>query len=72
MTLYAVLARDLSPPWIGAADSPERACEQARMQGGNPPGPTNILVVIASEDQWVYTVYEVSVLIKETPEPSMT
>ncbi|MCB1921263.1 MAG: hypothetical protein KDJ28_14975 [Candidatus Competibacteraceae bacterium] len=72
MTLYAVLARDPSLLWIGAADSPEGACENARMQGKNPPGPRNILVVIASEEHWVYTVYEVSALLKETPEPSMT
>lgn len=69
--IYAVLARDPSPPWIGYADSPEGACELARMQGKNPPRPNNILIVIASDEQWVCTVYEVSALTKETPEPSI-
>jgi len=69
--IYAVLARDASPPWIGYVDSPEGACENARMQAKNPPGLTNILVVIASEDQWIYTVYEVEKLLKQTPEPSI-
>ena len=69
--IYAVLARDASPPWIGYADSPEGACELARMQAKNPPGPTNILVVIASEDQWIYTVYEVDKLIKKVSEPTI-
>jgi hypothetical protein len=69
--IYAVLARDQSLPWIGYADSPEGACENARMQAPNPPGPTNILVVIASDDQWVYTVYELSDALRHTPEPSI-
>jgi hypothetical protein len=71
MAIYAVLSRDPLPPWIGYADSPESACEQARMQGKNPPGPNNILVVIASDDQWVYTVYEMDKLIKKVPEPTV-
>jgi hypothetical protein len=58
--IYAVLPRDLSLPWIGYADSPESACEKARMQAPNPPGPTNILVVIASDDQWTHIVYNVN------------
>ena len=69
--IYAVLARDPSPPWIGYADSPEGACEKARMHGKNPPELNNIMVVIASDDLWVFTVYDVSAIIKETPAPSI-
>jgi hypothetical protein len=70
MTIYAVLSKE-QPPWIGYADSPEGACEQARIQGKNPPKPNNILVVIASDDNSVYTVYDMSELIKHTPNPAI-
>lgn len=61
MTIYAVISKE-QPPWIGYADSPEGACERARMLAVNPPGPNNILVVIASDDHFTYVVYDVSAL----------
>lgn len=68
MTIYAVLPKEQSPHWIGYADSPESACEKARMQAKNPPKPNSILIVIASDDQWVYAVYDVNQLSEKIPE----
>jgi hypothetical protein len=56
---------------MGYADSPEGACEKARMQAKNPPGPSNMLIVIASDDQWTHIVYNVSKIIQSTPEPDI-
>lgn len=68
MPIYGVVAKN-QPPWVGFADSPESACEQARMQGSNPPGLKNILVVIASDENFIYEVFDISDLLKSNVKP---
>lgn len=68
MPIYAVIAKN-QPPWIGYADSPEGACEQARMQGNNPLGPKNIMVVIANDEHFLYDFYDIADLLKSNVKP---
>lgn len=42
------------------------------MQAKNPPRPNNVIVVIASEDQWVYIVHDVTELLEMMPKPTLT
>ena len=63
MTIYGVLTRDQRTLlWLGPAAGPEAACEEARLQDRNPPGPKNILVVLATppEGQWTYAVHDLT------------
>lgn len=75
MTIYAVLPRDVRTLlWLGPAASPEAACEEARCRDRNPPGPKNILVVLATppDGEWTYTVHDVSVRLRQAPAMPLT